>query len=92
VLPSMQHPHRLLPTMAHLGQILDTHALEQNAWWDDREVWETAPPSEEGHPGCLPTQGCSMERRAVRAGGGPVWQHARLDKRAISYYSDWLAG
>jgi hypothetical protein len=61
VLQSVQHPHRLLPTMAHRGQVLDTHALEQSDWWDDREVWETAPPPEEGHPGCLPTQGCSTE-------------------------------
>jgi hypothetical protein len=28
VLPSMQDPHRLLPTMAHLDQVLGTHALE----------------------------------------------------------------
>jgi hypothetical protein len=28
VLPSMQDPHRLFPTMAHLDQVLDTHALE----------------------------------------------------------------
>jgi hypothetical protein len=39
----MQDPHRLLPTMAHLGQMLDTHALEPNDWGDEREVWEMAP-------------------------------------------------
>ena len=46
VLPSMQDPHPLLPTMAHLGLMLDTHALEQSDWGDEREVWETPPPPE----------------------------------------------
>jgi hypothetical protein len=70
----MQDPHRLFPTMAHLGQMLDTHALEQNDWGDEREVWETAPPPEGdtivGED--LPAQGCSPERRA---GPGRRWPH-----------------
>ena len=49
VLPSMQDPHRLFPTMAPVDQVLDTHALEQSDWWDALEVWETAPSSEGGH-------------------------------------------
>jgi hypothetical protein len=70
VLPSMQDPHRLFPTMAPVDRVLDTHALEQSDWWDAMEVWETSPPSEGGTTGCLPAPGGSTEQRA---GPGERW-------------------
>ena len=71
MLPAMQDPHRLFPTMSHVDQVLDTHVLEQSDWWDAMEVWETAPPSERGTTGCLPAPGGSTEQRAGPGGRWP---------------------